>query len=146
MASSSGGPAGVAVCDINIEKLFAKCLSQAERRPDRLCWLVGGAGEVVWGTGKMARRVPPEPDSHDVGVPLAAFEVLSPSTRRRDRRVKAAKLLSAGVEEVWLVDPELRAIEIRTSAGTALRRGADAAVSDAVPGLSLVPADLFGGI
>ena len=53
-------------------------------------------------------RAPADDASHYVGVPLLAVEVLSRSTRKRDRDVKAERLLVLGVEEVWLVDPERR--------------------------------------
>ncbi|MDX2193762.1 MAG: Uma2 family endonuclease [Gemmatimonadales bacterium] len=38
-------------------------------------------------------------------------EVLSPSTAQRDRGVKRRKYLSAGVPEVWLVDPLAERVE-----------------------------------
>lgn len=88
-------------------------------------------------------RTAPPRDSHDVGVPLVAFEVLSPATRSRDRTRRALKLLSAGVEEVWLVDPEARTVEIRATGGTTLYRGRETARSEVLPEVELAPDDLF---
>jgi len=89
-------------------------------------------------------RHPPPPGLPDVGVPLLAFEVLSPATRRRDVTVKAVKLLAAGTEEVWLVDPDARTIAVRTTEGTRVFRGAQEARSDVVPDVRFVPDVLFG--
>ena len=48
------------------------------------------------------------------GAPDLAVEVLSPSTRRRDREVKRQKYARCGVREFWLVDPAARTVEILT--------------------------------
>ncbi len=88
------------------------------------------------------RELPPLEQS-DVGIPLVAFEVLSPSSEKRDRDVKRVMLLEAGVEEVWLLDPRTQAIEVWWP--DAMRRftGRDAAASRAIPAFRLVPARLF---
>ena len=39
------------------------------------------------------------------GAPDFAIEILSPSTRKKDMRLKAYKYADAGVREYWLVDP-----------------------------------------
>ena len=78
-----------------------------------------------------------------VGVPLLALEVLSPSTASLDRDQKAPRLLDAGVAEVWLVDPSRGTIERLDATGTELASGATPIASHALPGLLLVPADLF---
>lgn len=88
-------------------------------------------------------RRPPPPGRHDVGIPLLAFEVLSPATRRRDVGVKAVKWLAAGVEEVWLVDPKARTVSVRTTEGARVFRGSQEARSDPVPAVRFVPDDLF---
>ena len=83
----------------------------------------------------------------DVDVPLLVVEVLSPSTAARDRDVKRTRLLDAGVEEVWLIDPINRAIEVydceryrdiprRVTASTSIS-------SRALDGFALTPHDLF---
>ncbi len=76
----------------------------------------------------------------DTPVPPLVVEVLSPETSRRDRLVKAALLLRAGVLEVWLVDPATRAVGLRTAGG--LTEGA-AAVSTVLPGFRFDPDRLF---
>ena len=40
------------------------------------------------------------------GAPNLVVEILSPSTRRRDQRLKRDVYKRTGVEEYWLVDPE----------------------------------------
>jgi len=47
----------------------------------------------------------------DVGVPLLAVEILSPSTAARDRGIKRKLYFEAGVEEYWIVDLDARLIE-----------------------------------
>ena len=88
------------------------------------------------------RDIPPD-HVRDVGIPLLAVEVLSPSTRQRDRDVKTRHLLEAGVEEVWLVDPEAAA---RSRSTVPRARGGPRRApleSRALPGFSLTPATLF---
>ena len=45
------------------------------------------------------------------GVPDLAVEVLSPSTRTRDRGIKMRRYAAAGVPHYWIVDPDTRALE-----------------------------------
>ncbi|MCL1878930.1 MAG: Uma2 family endonuclease [Defluviitaleaceae bacterium] len=45
------------------------------------------------------------------GAPDLVVEVLSPSTSKRDRRIKFLKYEQAGVREFWLVDPVSETIE-----------------------------------
>jgi Uma2 family endonuclease len=85
------------------------------------------------------------------GTPALVIEVLSPSTRKRDRHVKRLLYERAGVREYWLVDPEATAIAIhrRYEAGsfpatadlTAQRR--DTLETPLVPGWSLALSRLF---
>ena len=86
---------------------------------------------------------PPPADAKDVSAAVLVVEVLSPSTAARDRGVKADKYLGAGVEEVWLVDPAARTVTVRRAKGASTHAEDDAAASRAVPGLRLVPAELF---
>ena len=67
-------------------------------------------------------------------LPILVVEVLSPGTARRDRGVKCAGWLRAGIVEVWLVDPDAGAIEVRTRDGSTRHAGDEEAVSAAVPG------------
>jgi Uma2 family endonuclease len=46
------------------------------------------------------------------GVPPLVIEVLSPSSRRVDQKVKLAIYQEAGVLEYWLVDPQERAVVV----------------------------------
>jgi Uma2 family endonuclease len=89
--------------------------------------------------------VPHVPDSRtsNVGIPRVAFEVLSRSTARRDRVQKLPRLLAAGVEEVWLLDPNAKSIEVHTSQGVRTARGAEQITSAAITGFELVPEELF---
>jgi len=86
--------------------------------------------------------VPPD-DAPYVGVPLMVVEVLSPSTRDRDRGFKTRRLLGLGVKEVWLIDGAERSIEVVTLDGGRLVRDDQCACSDAIAGFRLVPAELF---
>jgi len=83
-------------------------------------------------------------DADDVGIPCLVIEVLSPSTRHRDRREKLGTYLEAGVAEVWIVDPDDPSIEIHTIGGEAAFRGRDAAESQVVPGFRVTAEELFG--
>ena len=58
-------------------------------------------------------RVPGKPfrEWSDVQPLQLVVEVLSPSTRRRDRTVKRALYQAQGVPEYWIVDLDVRAIE-----------------------------------
>ncbi len=89
------------------------------------------------------REIPPL-DASEVGIPLVAFGVLSPSTASRDRGVKRSRLLRAGVEEVWLIDAEERAIEVwrgDTEVVNASER--ETVASRVLPGFQLTPRTLL---
>ncbi len=47
----------------------------------------------------------------DVGKPLIAVEILSPSTAARDRGAKRSVYQKAGIEEYWIVDLDARLFE-----------------------------------
>jgi len=82
------------------------------------------------------------------GPPDLVIEVLSPSNAREDREFKRQAYARAGVEEMWIVDPEARAIEVHS-----LAQGEDASpqitrepapFSPALfPGLQIDTAKLF---
>ncbi len=86
----------------------------------------------------------PARDAQYVGIPCVVFEVLSPSTRDRDREYKTRRLLGLGVKEVRLIDGDERTIEVVTVDGGRVARDDRPARSDAIPGFELVPKDLFG--
>ena len=44
--------------------------------------------------------------------PLLVVEILSPSTRRQDRGVKAERYAELGVAHYWIVDPEQERVEL----------------------------------
>ena len=85
----------------------------------------------------------PDDASSDVGIPLLAVEVFSPTSRKRDREVKTRHLLAAGVEEVWLVDGEHATLEVHRPDGVQVARGDTELSSRALPGFTLVPEELF---
>jgi Uma2 family endonuclease len=88
-------------------------------------------------------KKPPRLTDRDVGIPLVAIEVLSPSTAKRDRGVKRRRLIAAGAAEVWIVDPEMRTVERYDAAGCAVASGEESLASNAVEGFSVTPARLF---
>jgi len=88
-------------------------------------------------------RTPPSFEVRDVGIPLLAVEVLSPSTARRDRMVKRRRLLAAGVEEVWIVDPVAKSVEVYDASGVRVAAGGETLASRALPGFTVVPDQLF---
>lgn len=50
--------------------------------------------------------------SHIVGVPDLVVEILSPSTRARDRGIKKERYEAAGVPEFWILDHEAKQVEV----------------------------------
>jgi len=52
-----------------------------------------------------------------VGAPDMIIEILSPSTARIDRGIKFRKYLKAGVREYWIVDPELKLLQVNILSG-----------------------------
>lgn len=46
------------------------------------------------------------------GPPALVVEVLSPSTRKRDLRIKRRLFERVGVREYWIVDPDLEAVQV----------------------------------
>jgi Uncharacterized protein conserved in cyanobacteria len=60
----------------------------------------------------MVRQQQASPDAtwEQAPTPILIVEILSESTRRRDRNQKRSFYLDAGVNEYWIVDPETRTI------------------------------------
>ena len=55
----------------------------------------------------------PDPAAKNfVGIPDLVVEVLSPSTRRVDLKVKRLAYQEAGVTEYWIVDPKLQTVTV----------------------------------
>ena len=75
-------------------------------------------------------------------APDSVVEVLSPSTADRDRVAKAKQYARFGVAEMWIADPESRAIEVFSNSPEGFRReavydGGDVLRSPILPGLEI---------
>ncbi|WP_367874910.1 Uma2 family endonuclease [Luteolibacter sp. Populi] len=84
------------------------------------------------------------------GAPDLAIEVLSPSTARRDRKVKREIYARHGVKELWLVHPDAETIEVfdfskqQNEPVAVLENGTHPAITTAIlPGLELALAKVF---
>jgi Uma2 family endonuclease len=55
-------------------------------------------------------------------APDLVVEVLSPSTEARDRVAKAKRYAKFSVREMWLVDPEVKTIEVLVNSGAGFAR------------------------
>jgi Uma2 family endonuclease len=83
------------------------------------------------------------------GTPDLVLEVLSPSTRRRDRTIKLEAYRDAGVPEYWLVDPEDRTVVVHVLGEdrryAELCRGSegDTVRSTVLPGLEIRVGEIF---
>ena len=89
-------------------------------------------------------------DRGSEGPPDLAIEVLSPSTARRDRKVKRAIYACHGVKELWLVHPDAETIEVFDFSKqidepvAVLENGTHPAVSTAlIPELAIPLVDVF---
>ena len=84
------------------------------------------------------------------GAPDLAVEVLSPATRRTDAVMKRHLYEKFGVQEYWLVDPELEKVEVYRLWDSRYRRaaelsaeGGDVLKSPLFPGLEIVLSEIF---
>jgi len=82
------------------------------------------------------------------GVPALVVEVLSPSTRSYDRKIKLRRYLELGVRSYWIVDPEKHHLICQHPQGdryviVAEGRGDDRVVDPAWPELAIDLADLW---
>ena len=89
-----------------------------------------------------------DPDGHVHTVPDISVEVLSPTTRLRDRGRKRELYERHGVPEYWVIDPDLEVVEVSVleagSFGALIRLTAgDVLTSPQLPGFALPIADLF---
>ena len=51
------------------------------------------------------------------GAPEFIVEVLSPSTKKKDKTLKVHKYLNAGVQEYWMVDPQKKSVVVYVEDG-----------------------------
>lgn len=82
------------------------------------------------------------------GAPDLAVEILSPSTAPRDHILKRKLYGRYGVQEYWIVDPEVQSVEVLTQTGSGLetwRRftGDETIGSLLLPGLLIRLGDIF---
>jgi Uma2 family endonuclease len=89
--------------------------------------------------------------AHVRGAPNLVVEIGSPSTRQRDETIKRRLYERFGVDEYWVIDPELERIAIYRPAGGSYERVADLwrereeqLTSPLFPGLTLALGDIFG--
>ncbi len=76
--------------------------------------------------------------------PDLAVEVLSPSNRRRDMDVKVDNYLKAGGALVWLVDPAVQTLTVRTIDGSETLRATNTYVGTGILlGLQFAVSELF---
>lgn len=83
----------------------------------------------------------------DLPPPVLVVEVLSPSTRTRDRHRKRPAYLAHGVSEVWMVDRHQRRLERWTAASefpTVVTDRLEWAPSESLPPLTLPLSALWG--
>ena len=83
----------------------------------------------------------------EMPVPVLVIEVLSPSTRKRDRHRKRPAYLAHGVREVWIIDEDARLIERWTSASEfpeSCRASFAWTIDAREPALEISWAELFG--
>jgi Uma2 family endonuclease len=85
------------------------------------------------------------------GAPDLVVEVGSPSTRRRDEQTKLQLYERCGVQEYWVVDPDLDAVKVYRLVEGRYQRAAELTLaaqgvltSPLIPGLALSLADIFG--
>ncbi len=94
--------------------------------------------------GNRPLSAPPPLDA----VPELVVEVISDSDRERVLNAKIADFHAIGVDECWLVRPDGRTVEVLQSAQNGWEQAAiysegEAAVSLALPGLTIAVADIF---
>jgi Uma2 family endonuclease len=82
------------------------------------------------------------------GAPNLVIEILSPKTRRLDLVNKKQEYARAGVEELWIIDPEPRTITIHQFASDGVEKirqivQEEMLSTELLPGFSLVVATLF---
>jgi Uma2 family endonuclease len=89
-------------------------------------------------------------DTHIRGTPELVVEVGSPGTRQRDETIKRRLYERAGVDEYWVVDPDLDIVRIYRRGGDAFgraielsREAGDVLTTPLLPGLDIPLARIF---
>jgi Uma2 family endonuclease len=109
-------PAGGHAASVQGELFFAlrswqeRTADQGLLLQDAFVALPGGhylAPDIAWWS---AARRPPLSHGAIEGAPDLVIEVLSPATRANDLGIKRELYVSSGVREMWLADPDARAI------------------------------------
>lgn len=83
--------------------------------------------------------------SSEEELPEIVFEILSPSTRHRDLRVKLVKYEEMGVKEYWILDPKVKSITVHDFVNefTEVYTIGEIAESKAHPEIKITVADIF---
>ena len=81
-------------------------------------------------------------------APDLAVEILSPSTRKRDKVLKRKLYEREDIREYWLIDPDRNTVEVHRNEGRSYVRAAELTASDVLttplfPGLELRLSELF---
>jgi len=101
-----------------LSTLFTHLLRATENH--NFCQVLTSPAEIVLGPRTLVQpdlfviRIDPShppKDWRDVGVPVIAIEILSPSTASRDRVAKRHIYQEVGIREYWIVDAKSRVIE-----------------------------------
>jgi Uma2 family endonuclease len=87
---------------------------------------------------------------HVLGAPDLVIEIGSPSTRQRDETIKRTLYERSGVEEYWVVDPDIEAIAVYRRVGDSYQcvhelvaERHDKLTTSLLPGLSAPLASIF---
>ena len=146
--------------------LSARVEAKVIRRLDGHCektelgWVLGptcGYRCFSWKPGKVRRpdasfiardRLPPQElwsEGYVTIPPDLAVEVTSPTDEVYDLEEKVEEYLRAGVRLIWVIHPEVRAIQVIRADGSGLRirSGGELSGEDVVPGFRCPVDDLF---
>ncbi len=85
----------------------------------------------------------PREHGHVTRSPHLAVEILSPGQSRLEARAKVDIYLAAGVEAVWVVDPERREVEVYERGSRRTLGQEDRLETASVPGLSILTGEIF---
>lgn len=100
--------------------------------------------DIAFVSSELAKQTPPDVFLIE-GAPLLAVEILSPSDTHEDVVSKIELYLEAGVEVVWIVDPDLRTVTIYRPDGQSafFNAAQELTCEPKLPGLRINVADLF---